>query len=136
MGDDRGEQLLAPPGARSSALGIFMLTLAALMLVLFVSSLQAKPLFGLLLLIGADRFALAGVFQITGQTATDAASGWLGMPLMAFCLYGGLTLLLEEGAQRTVLPIGRRGRALTSLEGGLAHQLLMAEREPGVRRQL
>jgi hypothetical protein len=41
-----------PPGARSSALGIFLLTLASLMLVLFGSSLQAKPLFGVLLLMG------------------------------------------------------------------------------------
>jgi hypothetical protein len=104
--------------------------------VLFASSLQAKPLFGFLLLLGACRFGLTGVFQINGLTATETASGWLGIPLVAFCLYGGLALLLEEGAQRTVLPIGRRGRALTSLEGNLGHQIQMAEREPGVRRQL
>jgi uncharacterized protein len=128
--------LLGPPGARSSALGIFMLTLATLMLVLFLSSLQAKPLFGILLAIGACRFALTGVYEVSGVAATETASGWLGIPLVAFSLYGGLALLLEEGTQRTVLPIFRRGRALTSLEGNLGHQIHMAEREPGVRRQL
>lgn len=125
-----------PPGSRNAALGIFMLTLATLMVVLFGASLQAKPLFGVLLLIGAARFALTGVYQLTGATATELASGWLGLPLVAFSLYGGLALLLEEGQQRTVLPILRRGRALSSLEGDLNSQLQRAEREPGVRRQL
>ena len=125
-----------PPGARSSALGIFLLTLATLMLILFGSSLPSKPLFGILLLIGACRFALTGVFQVSGVTATETASGWFGLPLVVFSLYGGLALLLEEGQQRTVLPIFRRGRALTSLEGNLGHQIRRTEREPGVRRQL
>jgi hypothetical protein len=35
-----------------------------------------------------------------------------------------------------VLPLGRRGRARSSLEGGLADQLCHAEQEAGVRRQL
>jgi hypothetical protein len=35
-----------------------------------------------------------------------------------------------------VLPIGRRGRARSSLEAGLAHQVHRTEREAGVRRQL
>ncbi len=51
-----------------------------------------------------------------------------------FALYGGLALLLEESYQRMVLPLGRRGRSRTSLEGG--HQVHQAEQEPGVRRQL
>lgn len=128
--------ILAPPGSRSAALGIFLLTLATLMLVLFAASLQGKPMFGLLLLAGASRFALTGVYQLTGMTGLETVSGWLGVPLVALCLYGGLALLLEEGAQHTVLPIGRRGRARASLEGDLDRQLQSEEREPGVRRQL
>ena len=44
--------------------------------------------------------------------------------------------MLEDSAQRTVLPTGRRGRARSSLEGSLTHQIEAAEREAGVRRQL
>jgi hypothetical protein len=36
----------------------------------------------------------------------------------------------------TSLPLGRRGRARTSLEGDLGHQIEQAETEPGIRRQL
>jgi uncharacterized protein len=58
------------------------------------------------------------------------------MPLAAFALYGRLALLLEDGASETILPLGRRGRARTSLEGDFGHQIEQAERAPGVRRQL
>ena len=128
--------LLAPPGTRSTALGIFLLTLATLMVVLCIASLQGKPLFGILLLIGAVRFPLTGVYETSGVASTETAAGWLGLLIVAFCLYGGLALLLEEGAQHTVLPVMRRGRALASLEGDLGHQIHATEREPGVRRQL
>jgi uncharacterized protein len=128
--------LHGPPGALSLPLAVFLLTLAALMVVMSGASVTGKPLFGLLLLIGACRFALTGVYQAIGNTTVEHAAGWLGVPLAVFALYGGLALLLEESAQRMVLPIGRRGRSRTSLEGTFAHQVHQAEQEPGVRRQL
>ena len=125
-----------PPGALSRPLAIFLLVLAVVMLVMSVTALAGKPLFGALLMIGACRFALTGVYQATGITAVEQAAGWLGAPLAVFALYGGLALLLEESKQRMVLPLGRRGRARSSLEGGFRHQVHQAELEPGVRRQL
>jgi uncharacterized protein len=126
----------APPGGSSPALGIFLLTLATMMIVMCAGAIHSKPLFGVLLLIGASRFAITGVNQIYGGAALQTVAGWIGVLLAVFALYGGLALLLEDAQQRTVLPLGRRGRARTSLEGGLEHQLHQAEREAGVRRQL
>jgi succinate-acetate transporter protein len=126
----------APAGSTSPALGIFLLSLATMMIVLSVGAVPSKPLFGLLLLIGASRFAVTAVYQIYGWTRLETVGGWIGVPLAVLSVYGGLALLLEDGLQRTVLPLGRRGRARTSLEGGLTHQLYQAEREAGVRRQL
>jgi succinate-acetate transporter protein len=126
-----------PPGGLSMSLAIFLLTLAAMMLVLSAGALRSKPLFGVLLMLGAGRFVLTGLYQAAiGGTVLERVSGWIGLPLMAFSVYGGLALLLEDGAQRTVLPLGRRGRARTSLEGDLGHQIEQAESEPGIRRQL
>lgn len=115
---------------------IFLLFLATAMLLLATSSLRAKPLFGVLLAAGSCRFVLTGAYQVTGTTALERASGWIGLPLLALCLYGCLALLLEDGAQRTILPLARRGRARTSLEGDIGHQIEHAEQEPGIRRQL
>jgi succinate-acetate transporter protein len=126
--------LQLPPGGRSPALGIFLLMLSAVMAVLFAAALRGKPLFGIMLAVGACRFALTGVFELAPNTAVEHASGWIGLPLAAFTLYGGLALLLEDSASRTILPLGRRGRA--SLEGDLRRQIEHAELEAGVRRQL
>lgn len=125
-----------PPGTTSPVLAVFLLTIAPLMLVLCAASLQGKPLFGVLLLIGATRFVLVGAYEAGGPGVLQTVAGWIGVALGAFALYGGLALLLEEGTQRTVLPVGRRGRARTSLEGGFGHQVHRTEREAGVRRQL
>jgi succinate-acetate transporter protein len=128
--------LHGPPGALSRPLAIFLLVLAVVMLVMSATAVTGKPLFGVLLVIGACRFALTGVYQATGLAGIEQAAGWLGVPLAVFALYGGLALLLEESYQRMVLPLGRRGRARSSLEGSFAHQVQQAELEPGVRRQL
>jgi uncharacterized protein len=129
--------LRSPPGGTSVSLGIFLLTLAAMMLVLSTGALRSKPLFAVLLMIGSCRFVLTGLYQArVGGTALEQASGWIGVPLVAFSIYAALALLLEDGAQRTVLPLGRRGQARTSLEGDLGHQIEQAESEPGIRRQL
>jgi succinate-acetate transporter protein len=128
--------LHGPPGALSRPLAIFLMVLALVMFVLSAPALSGKPLFGILLIIGGCRFALTGVYQAAGITGVEQTAGWLGVPLAVFALYGGLALLLEESFQRMVLPIGRRGRARSSLEGGFEHQVHQAELEPGVRRQL
>jgi hypothetical protein len=129
--------LRLPPGGTSVSLGIFLVTLATMMLVLSAGALRSKPLLGVLLLLGACRFLLTALYEAAvGGTGLEQASGWLGIPLVAFSLYGGLALLLEDGAQHTVLPLGRRGRARTSMEGDLGHQIEQAESEPGIRRQL
>ncbi len=128
--------LSTPPGAQSPALGIFLLILGTIMLVLLIGAVEAKPLFAVLLALGAARFALTGVFQLTGTPVIETVAGWIGVPLVGFSLYGGLALLLEDGRQKTILPLGRRGRARASLEGDLASQIEHAEREAGVRRQL
>ncbi|MEW2157870.1 GPR1/FUN34/YaaH family transporter [Streptomyces sp. NPDC007189] len=128
--------LSGPPGQPSPALAVFLLSVAPLMLLLSAAALPGKPLFAVLLLIGACRFALTGVYDAGGGAVLRTAAGWTGVVLAAFALYGGFALLLEDSAQRTVLPLGRRGRARTSLQGDLGHQLDRTEREAGVRRQL
>ena len=122
------------PGVRSPVMALFLLTVVPL--VLAAAAFQGKPLFAVLLLAGACRFVLLGVYQAGAPAPLQTVAGWLGLALAAFALYSGLALLLEDAAQRTVLPLGRRGRARLSLEGDLRHQLDRAEREAGVRRQL
>jgi uncharacterized protein len=130
--------LTGPAAGRSPALGLFLLVMAVNMIALASGAMRAKPAFAALLLVGASRFVLTGLYQVAsgGSNVTERISGWIGLPLAAFALYGGLALLLEDAAQRTILPIGRRGRAKSSIEGDISHQIEQAEREAGIRRQL
>ncbi|MBP0456837.1 GPR1/FUN34/YaaH family transporter [Streptomyces montanisoli] len=128
--------LMQPPGTRSTALVVFLLVVAAFVLVLSAAALPGKSLLGVLLVLAAARYVLVAVYDITGSATVRSASGWLGVALGAFALYGGIALLLEEMTQRTVLPLGRHGRSRTSLEGGLEDQTATTHQEAGVRRQL
>ncbi len=71
--------LHGPPGGRSMALAIFLLMMTAIMLVLSAASLRAKPAFGLLLMVGACRFALTGIYQGSlGGPVIATVAGWIG----------------------------------------------------------
>ena len=75
--------------------------MTAIMVVLSAASLRAKPAFGVLLLLGACRFALTGIYQGSygGGPVTATVAGWIGLPLAAISLHEGLALLPEDGAQ-------------------------------------
>lgn len=121
-----------PPGQPGAGVAVFLLSVAPLMLLLSVAAIPGTPLFSVLLLVGACRFVLTGAYEAGGAALLRTAAGWTGVALAAFALYGGFALLLEDSAQHTVLPLGRRGRARTSLQGDLGHQRERAEREAGV----
>ena len=97
---------------RSPALGLFLLTMAANMIALACGAMRTKPAFAALLLVGASRFVLTGAYQVArGGSRCDRAYLWLDRaPASGIRALWGLALLLEDAAQRTILPIGRRGR--------------------------
>jgi hypothetical protein len=64
------------PGALSMPLAVFLLALAAIMLVLAASSVPGQPLFSGLLL-GACPFALIGSSRVTAPVPIERAAGWL-----------------------------------------------------------
>jgi hypothetical protein len=130
--------LTGTPGTTSVALGLFLLALAAVLPGLAVPAFKGKPLFGVLFAASVVRFALAGVYQLTGVTTLNTVGGCLSMIVALFALYGGIALLVEDVRQRTILPLGRRGEAREWLEDerSLANQLSRVGREAGVRHQL
>jgi succinate-acetate transporter protein len=124
------------PGETSTTLGIFLLAVGVVILVLAAAAVVGNPAFTVLLAVACARFALNGIFELTGSKPLEHASGYVGLVLAAVAGYGGLAFLLEDARHEPVLPMLRHGAAAQALEADLADSLRRAQREPGVRGRL
>jgi succinate-acetate transporter protein len=127
--------LTATPGSTSDALGLLLLVAAGVMLVPAAAA-SGKLVAAAVLTTAALRFAVTGIYQLTGSGAWKTAAGIVGLVLCALGLYTALAMALEESRKRTVLPLLRRGVGATALNDDLAAQEADLEHEAGVRAQL
>jgi succinate-acetate transporter protein len=128
--------LTAPAGSRSAVLGIFMLVIAVIVAAIGAGAVRTRPLLSGLAGLAFTRYALTGIYQLTGLSGFERVSGWVGVPIVLISVYGGTAFLLEDTTGRTILPLGRRNAALVALQGGLGDQLGRIAQEAGVRHQL
>ena len=130
-------QVTGAVGQTSSVLGVFFLACSALFAMLMLGGIAGgKTAAGAVILAGAVRFLLSGLYELTESTGVEHAAGIVGLVFVAVALYVGVATLLEDSAHRSILPIGRRARARDALEGDLQAQLDVLEHEAGVRDQL
>jgi succinate-acetate transporter protein len=124
------------PGARSPALGLFLLAVAGALLIPAVGAAGAKRVPAAVLGIAAARFLCTGVAQLEGGSTWRNMAGVIGLVLCALGAYAALALLMEDARHGTVLPVGRVARGEDSLADGLTSQLHDLPHEAGVRNQL
>jgi uncharacterized protein len=125
----------SPPGAASAGLGVLLLTAGVAMAVSAVSA-SAKLVPATVMGLAGVRFAVTGVYELTGSTSWQTAAGCVGLALGVLAVYAALALELEAVRGRTVLPTGRRGPAAAAVAGEEFLDGAGPEREPGVRSQL
>jgi succinate-acetate transporter protein len=129
--------LTSPPGQASPVLGVFFLSVAAVFAMLMGGGLVGgKAAAGVVVLFGAVRFVLAGLYELTSSVGVEHAAGIVGLVFVGVASYVGFAVLLEDNARRTILPIGRRGPARAAFAEGITAQLDQIEHEAGVREQL
>jgi uncharacterized protein len=128
--------LLSPPGGTSRALGIVLALSAIAMLLVAIGAAFGTVVPALVLAGASARFATSALYQLSGNATWETVTGVVGIVLGALALYAAFASLLEGVGGRTVLPMGRRGRARAAVEGGLAEQLVDVAHEPGVRVRL
>jgi hypothetical protein len=124
------------PGETSTTLGVFLLADGVVILILAIAAIFGNPAFTVLLGVACARFALNGVYELTGTKTIEHISGYIGLVLAAVAGYGGLAFLLEDGQHRPVLPMLRHGAAAEALDADLLDSLRRLESEPGVRGRL
>lgn len=128
--------LTGQTGATNDALGLFLLIGAFGLVLLLVSSGGGRAVLGVLILTGAVRLGLTGLYEIIGSTGLRRAAGIAGLVLGAVSAYGIVALLMEDLPRPALLPVGRSGRAASSMQGSFDDQLDDLRNEAGVRRQL
>lgn len=128
--------LTSGQGSRSATLALFLFVAAAALLSAVIVAAESTIVPALVMAGTAARFVMTGLFERTGNTAWEHASGWEGVALAGLALYAAVALDLESTHHRTVLPILRLGEARRAIRGGTATQLAGIEHEPGVREQL
>jgi uncharacterized protein len=128
--------LTGPAGGTNDALGMFLILAAIGLALLLASAGGQRLLLGLMIATGCVRLLLTGLYEIKATSGLQHAAGVVGLVLGGLCAYGIVALLMEDLPRRTVLPIGRSGRAEASMDGAFAEQLEGLRHEAGVRRQL
>lgn len=121
--------------ARTTAvLGLLLVAAAGVLGLSALAVSAGKPLPGAVFLISAVRFALAGVYELTGAAAWQHIAGIVGLVVCAGAAYCVLAFELEGQQRRPVLPTLRRGRAQMTMRDGAAAQFEGVADEAGVRQ--
>jgi succinate-acetate transporter protein len=128
--------LLSPPGRRNPALGLLLLFACAALLVPALAASLGKVAAAAAFALAATRFALTGIYEYSGGTGWERASGWTGLVLCLVALYNAFAFELEDTRHRTVLPVLRWGSGRRAIDGGEPAQVRNVAREAGVREQL
>jgi succinate-acetate transporter protein len=128
--------LTSSPGARSAGLALFLFVAPAALLSAVTVAAESMVIPALVMAGTVARFVMTGLFERTGNTAWEHASGWEGVALAGLALYAAVALDLESTHGRTVLPILRLGEARRAVRGSAADQLVGIEHEAGVRKAL
>lgn len=125
----------ATPGMTSPVVGILAIAVAVALLVPATTASWSKPVAALLMVVAAGRFALTGIYELSGVAGWQDATGVVGIVLMATALYGSLALSLEDARHHSVLPISRRSTSADALSGELSQQVEELATEAGVRQE-
>jgi succinate-acetate transporter protein len=128
--------LTGEPGARSHALGVFLLCVGGSMVVLVAGASFGKLGPALVMVMGAARFVVSGLYELIGGTTLEHAGAIVGLVLAGVALYSALATEVEDVQGETKLPLGRRALAAEALTGPFERQLERIEHEAGVRQQL
>jgi succinate-acetate transporter protein len=118
------------PGAVSDALALLLFVSAASLLVPIVSAGTSKLSASIVLAMACVRFAVTGVYELTGLSGWKTAAGWCGVALAVLAVCAALAFESESARGRPLLPTLREDpRRNPMMSAGV-------DREPGVHKRL
>jgi uncharacterized protein len=128
--------LTGAPGARSGALGLLLAVSALAVGLTGLTATLVRVATAVVLLTASVRIGLTSWFELSGTEALRTAAGVVGLVLAVLAVLVAWAGELEEAGARVPLPLGRRGKGRTAVEGSLDDQVTGVANEPGVRARL
>jgi succinate-acetate transporter protein len=125
--------LVSPPGSRSGAIGLLLLSAGGVLVLTSLAIASSKPLPATVFLLASLRFGMAGIYQLGGAAAWKDAAGIVGLVVLGLAAYCVLAFELEGQRRAPVLPTFRHGRARLAIGAELGTEPAGVAREPGVR---
>ncbi len=122
------------PGQVSGALGLLLLGAGAALAASSLAVGAGKLLSGLVFLIAAVRFGLAGIYEFSAVSVWQDVAGIVGLVVTGLALYSVLAFELEGQRRSPVLPTFRRGRGRLAVDAGADQQVDGLAHEAGVRQ--
>ena len=119
--------------APSAAVGLLLVSAAAAIAISGSVSLANGLLPGVVFLLAALRFAVAGIDQLGGWIAWQHAAGVIGLVVAGAVMYTALAFELKTQLRRVVLPTFQWGRSEPAVEA-LDGRLGPIVHEPGLQR--
>jgi hypothetical protein len=126
--------LTAAPGSTSGALGLLLLASGGTLLFSGLAVTVLKPLIGLIFVVEAMRWAVAGIYQLSHVHSWQPAAGIIGCVVTGLAGYSVVAFELEGELHRPLLPTLRRASGRTAVEAGLEAQTRGVVNEAGVRQ--
>ena len=132
-----GTGVIARPAGSATYFPALALWFVMLGLITFIGALASLPrgagMFGTLITLAAGSSLLAAAY-LTGTLAIRQAGGWVLVASAGFAVYTASALLFAEASGgRTILPLGKLGKAPNKPGARIIHPIQYAESEPGVK---
>ncbi|WP_348637975.1 hypothetical protein [Blastococcus capsensis] len=128
--------LTTRPGATSAGLGVLLVTAGIALLIPVGVALSSKVVAAAVMASTAGRFVSTGIYEMSGSPAWKVTAGWVGLLAAVIALYAAAAFELEGTRERTVLPVGRRGKGRAAMAGKGPLEPAELVEEAGVRPQL
>ena len=128
--------LRSPPGSTTGAVGLVLLAGGALIALTATTTARAKLIPGAAIGLSGVHFVAMGVYELASAGGWQNVSGVVSLAVVALAGYAAWAAELEDMADETVAPTGRRHGGRAAVSAPFADQVAGVANEPGVRRQL
>lgn len=107
-------KLLSTPDSLSLAHGTVLVFVGVALLIPALTATLGELVPGLVMILAAIRFVLAGLYELTANEAVHLSAGFVGLVLVVVALYAAVVVVVREFRNTSAVPLGGAGGQVRS----------------------